>query len=33
MSADLFYDAYDTQVGVVGILAGPAGLRRLGLGS
>ncbi|SEQ07732.1 methylated-DNA--[protein]-cysteine S-methyltransferase [Microlunatus flavus] len=28
----LFHDAYDTQVGVVGILAGPAGLRRLGWG-
>jgi methylated-DNA-[protein]-cysteine S-methyltransferase len=27
-----FYDAYDTQVGVVGLLAGPAGLRRLGWG-
>lgn len=31
-AAGLFYDAYDTQVGVVGILAGPAGLRRLGWG-
>ena len=29
MSA-LFFDQYDTQVGVVGLLAGPAGLRRLG---
>ena len=28
----LYHDAYDTQVGVVGILAGPAGLRRLGWG-
>ncbi len=33
MSApSLFYDAYDTQVGVVGLLAGPGGLRRLGWG-
>ena len=32
MSATLFYDSYDTQVGEVGILAGPAGLRRLGWG-
>ena len=30
--AGLAYDAYDTQVGVVGILASPAGLRRLGWG-
>lgn len=30
--AELYFDAYDTQVGVVGILAGPAGLRRLGWG-
>ncbi len=30
--AELFYDAYDTQVGVVSVLAGPAGLRRLGWG-
>lgn len=28
----LFFDQYDTQVGVVGLLAGPAGLRRLGWG-
>ena len=30
--ARLFYDSYDTQVGEVGLLAGPAGLRRLGWG-
>jgi methylated-DNA-[protein]-cysteine S-methyltransferase len=30
--AALFFDAYDTQVGVIGVLAGPAGLRRLGWG-
>ena len=30
--ASLFYDAYDSQVGVIGVLAGPAGLRRLGWG-
>ena len=28
----LFYDAYDSQVGVIGVLAGPAGVRRLGWG-
>ena len=28
----LFFDAYDTQVGLVGVLAGPAGLRRVGWG-
>jgi methylated-DNA-[protein]-cysteine S-methyltransferase len=27
---ELFFDQYDTQVGVVGVLAGPAGLRRTG---
>lgn len=32
MGAVLYYDSYDTQVGEVGILAGPAGLRRLGWG-
>ena len=26
----LFFDQYDTQVGVVGVLAGPAGVRRTG---
>ena len=26
----LFFDQYDTQVGVVGVLAGPAGVRRVG---
>ena len=30
--ADLFFDASHTQVGVVGVLAGPAGVRRLGWG-
>ena len=28
----LFFDQYDSQVGVVGVLAGPAGLRGLGWG-
>jgi methylated-DNA-[protein]-cysteine S-methyltransferase len=32
MTASLYYDSYDTQVGMVGVLAGPAGLRRLGWG-
>ena len=32
MTGSLSYDCYDTQVGVVGVLAGPAGLRRLGWG-
>src|SRR5215203_1231933 len=27
---ELFFDQYDTQVGVVGVLAGPAGLRATG---
>jgi len=31
-TAGLFYDAYDSQVGLIGVLAGPAGLRRLGWG-
>src|SRR5215207_6472383 len=26
----MFFDQYDTQVGVVGVLAGPAGVRRVG---
>ena len=26
----LYFDQYDTQVGVVGVLAGPAGVRRVG---
>jgi methylated-DNA-[protein]-cysteine S-methyltransferase len=26
----VFFDQYDTQVGVVGVLAGPAGVRRVG---
>lgn len=30
MSETLFFDQYDTQVGVVGVLAGPAGLRATG---
>ncbi len=28
--ATLYFDQYDTQVGVVGVLAGPAGVRRVG---
>ncbi len=27
---ELYFDQYDTQVGVVGVLAGPAGVRRIG---
>ena len=30
MTADLFFDQYDTQVGVVGVLAGPRGVRATG---
>ncbi len=26
----MFFDQYDTQVGVVGVLASPAGVRRVG---
>ena len=26
----MFFDQYDTQVGVIGVLAGPAGVRRVG---
>ena len=26
----VFFDQYDTQIGVVGVLAGPAGVRRIG---
>jgi methylated-DNA-[protein]-cysteine S-methyltransferase len=28
--SELFFDQYDTQVGVIGVLAGPAGLRATG---
>lgn len=28
--ADLFFDQYDSQVGVIGVLAGPAGVRATG---
>ena len=28
--SELFFDQYDTQVGVVGVLGGPAGIRRTG---
>lgn len=30
MKPELYFDQYDTQVGVVGILAGPAGVRQVG---
>ena len=30
MSAELYFDQYDTQVGVVGVLAGPQGVRATG---
>ena len=30
MDGRLFFDQYDSQVGVIGVLAGPAGLRATG---